>query len=101
MTALAAIGEGGLGGVSVSLAVDCTSTSLSLVHLAASFEVRVLTSRKDIECVDEVVEVSKSMVFDSSVSGTTDGTADDKGSLYEETVGVATLLVPDVPDMSG
>lgn len=62
LATVAAIGEGLLGGVSVSGAVNYTSTSENVAHLASSFEGPVSTSRKDLLCSGEVRETTKSMV---------------------------------------
>lgn len=62
LTAVIATGEGGLGGVSVTGALDVISTSEHVIHLATLFEGRVLTSRKIVVKVVDVVEVSGSIV---------------------------------------
>lgn len=51
---------------------DWSTTPEYLAHIAVSFEVRVVTSRKDVGCLVEVVEVSKTILRDSKNSGTSD-----------------------------
>lgn len=55
---MAAPGEGGSGGVPVSVRGDEARTSENSIHLTSLLEGPVLTPRKDSLCVVEVVETT-------------------------------------------
>lgn len=85
LTTVTTTGEGGLGGVSVPVAVDKARTSEYMTHVASSLEGPVLTSRKDGSCLTEVVESTKTIVGEPSKTEAADKATFEYGHPLSET----------------
>lgn len=72
LTSLTTTGEGGSGGVPVTVAGNEARSTENLIHLASLLEGPVVTSRKDGNRVLEVVKATKTIVNDSKEPGATE-----------------------------